>query len=130
MSAPAARILVIDDEAGIRSLLRDVFHDLGYETVAAEDGEEAVRQLRAHPDVRLAIVDLSLPGKGGLEVLADLRAVRPGLPAIVSTGYAESLASGAGAAALEGARRAGTVELLAKPYRIDRLAEMVERLLA
>ncbi len=121
-------ILVVDDETEIRALLTDILADLGYETIAFSDGEAAIAALEkeARP-VRLAIVDLVLPGKGGLETLRALRAARPGLPGIISTGYEGSFSSSG--RSLQETARAERFQILGKPYKIDELAAAIERAL-
>src|SRR5262249_57546296 len=69
-----ARILVVDDETNIRKLLRGVLGDEGYETAEVGSGEEALEQLRAHPDgFEAVLLDLALPGRNGVETLAAIR---------------------------------------------------------
>jgi CheY-like chemotaxis protein len=120
-------VLVVDDEAGIRDLLVDVLEDLGYATIAAADGEAAIAAIeRERARVRLAIVDFVLPGRGGLETVRGLRAVVPGLPAIISSGFD---IHDAGGISLEDAAREQGLGLLAKPYKIGVLAAAIERAL-
>src|SRR5437660_6981124 len=81
---PAARVVVIEDEPAIRRGVVDVLHATGYQVTEAADGarglEEAVRQ-----GVDLVLLDLLLPKRDGLDVLAELRKVRPTLPVIILT---------------------------------------------
>ncbi|HVP14328.1 MAG TPA: response regulator, partial [Terriglobales bacterium] len=81
------QVLVVDDEPVVTSAIRLVLRAEGLEVASAPDGESAL----AHPalsDCRLVICDLMLPGRSGLEVLAELRARRPELPIVMITGYA------------------------------------------
>ncbi len=126
MSRP--RILVVDDESTIRALLGDILEDLGYESVAVADGEAAIAALGVPgAAVSLAIVDLHLPGKDGLETLRGLRGLVPALPGILSTGYEESVRS-EGLTLRETAAREGFT-ILEKPYKIDALAAALDRTL-
>lgn len=81
---PGARIVVIEDEPAIRRGVVDALHVSGYQVTEAADGarglEEAVRQ-----GVDLVLLDLLLPKCDGLEILAELRKVRPTLPVIILT---------------------------------------------
>ena len=81
---PAIRVVVVEDEAAIRRGVVDALRATGYEVAEAADGvkglEEAVRR-----DVDLVLLDLLLPKKDGLEVLAEVRKVRPTLPVIILT---------------------------------------------
>lgn len=121
-------VLVVDDEIGIRGLLTDVLQDLGYEAIAAAGGAEAIAAARARSEIGLAIVDVNLGEEVGLDVVEELRAVHPGLPIVLSTGLQEGLAQKSMAKQLERARAHGPIELLAKPYRLDQLAALAERL--
>ena len=69
-------ILVVDDEAIMRESLRDWLTDDGYQVEIAEDGEAALKAI-AQQDFGVAIVDLMLPGKNGIEVLREAREKRP-----------------------------------------------------
>jgi DNA-binding response OmpR family regulator len=79
-----ARVVVIEDEQPIRRGVADALRTSGYQAVEAGDGlsgqEEALRA-----GVDLVLLDLLLPRRGGLEVLAELRKARPGLPVIILT---------------------------------------------
>jgi signal transduction histidine kinase/ActR/RegA family two-component response regulator len=88
-SAPDVRgkILVIDDEHLIRTTASRMLTRLGYEPVLAEDGARGLAALERDPEVLAVIVDVSMPGLSGPEVLARVRASRPDLPVILSSGY-------------------------------------------
>jgi DNA-binding response OmpR family regulator len=82
------RILVVDDEEGIRQLYKEELQDEGYEVELAERGEEALEKIStAKPDA--VILDLKMPGMGGLEVLERIREQDKDLPVIISTAYGE-----------------------------------------
>jgi two-component system nitrogen regulation response regulator NtrX len=80
-------VLIIDDEPGIRSVLKDILSDEGYDTIAAEDGLEGLALLKEHP-VDLVILDVWLPNMGGIDVLKQIKADHPGLEVIVISGHA------------------------------------------
>jgi two-component system, NarL family, invasion response regulator UvrY len=84
------RILLVDDHAivraGFRRILSDVFEDL--ECGEASNGAEALALVR-RGSWDLAILDISLPGRNGLEILKEIHQLRPRLPVLVSTMYAE-----------------------------------------
>lgn len=80
-----AKILIADDEAPVREVLRDLLTDAGYEVEEAVDGEEALRRFRATtPD--LVITDILMPKAGGLNLLRELRELAPSLPVIAISG--------------------------------------------
>ncbi len=82
---PQQRILVVDDEAGIRDLLCEFFRRRGYETSATHSAIGVVELAEEwKPD--LVILDLALPDGDGMEVLADLRQRIPSMPVIILTG--------------------------------------------
>jgi DNA-binding response OmpR family regulator len=71
-SVPRERILVVDDEAGIRDLVGSYLRNEGFEVDEAVDGEDALTQFGRHPH-DLVVLDLRLPGIGGLDVLREIR---------------------------------------------------------
>lgn len=83
------RVLVVDDERRIRTMLRAYLTDGGYEVIEAALGDEAIRKLTSTP-VDLVLLDLGLPDMGGLDVLATIRATSD-VPVIVVTARAEEL---------------------------------------
>ena len=68
------KVLVLEDEASIRSFIVINLQRAGYEVVEAECGEEALQKLQENPDTKLCLLDIMLPGMSGLEVLERLRA--------------------------------------------------------
>src|SRR5215469_11810998 len=80
-------LLVVDDERAIREACRDVAHSLGFNTFAAESAEHAYRLLDSH-GIDVVLLDLKLPGAGGLEALHQIKQKRPDAVVIVVTGYA------------------------------------------
>lgn len=82
--AKKQRILVVEDDAPIRVGLVDALEASGYETIEAGDGRAGLEAALAE-DIDLVLLDLMLPGPGGLEILAELRATRPALPVIILT---------------------------------------------
>lgn len=125
MSRPSdqAVILIADDRASSRELLRTVLERAGYRVLEAEDGEQALVQARSgQPE--LVLLDLQMPGLDGFGVLAELRGDPRfrDLPIVALT-----------ASAMRGDREkileAGFTEYLAKPASPETLRETVARLL-
>jgi DNA-binding NtrC family response regulator len=77
------RILIVDDDESTRRLLSLLLTALGHEVACAESGEQALRRLEETPRPELVLLDLILPGIGGLEVLDRVRQSNPSLPVIV-----------------------------------------------
>ena len=110
-------ILVVDDEVLIRMTLAEELADSGYACLTAGNGAEALRLLDENPAIALLVSDLGLPGgMDGRELAETARAVRPGLPVLFVTGYADqadlAVAAGPGHAVM--AKPFRTAELLAK----------------
>jgi DNA-binding response OmpR family regulator len=85
---PVTRILVADDEAGVRAFLRDALEQGGHEVTEAADGKQALQQARAEP-VDLVITDLVMPKQEGIETIRALRKEMPGIGIIAITGKFE-----------------------------------------
>jgi DNA-binding response OmpR family regulator len=115
----ASSILLIEDEPGIVDFVRRGMQAEGFDVQAEYDGAEGERRaLRECFDA--VVLDLMLPGKGGMEVLASLRAAKPGLPVIVLTARGEVDERVVGL-------DAGAADYLVKPFA---LAELLARLRA
>jgi len=107
------RVLVIDDEAFIRDLYRDVFESRGMTVFAAQSGEEAVRvfqTLKHKPDI--VIMDHRMPGKDGIETTRELLQIDPSVPIIFSS---------ADETVRDEALQAGAVSFWAKPFPVGML---------
>jgi DNA-binding NtrC family response regulator len=83
-----ARILVADDEPGIRDMLTWELGNLGHEVTAVANGADAIEQLR-QSEFEVVISDVRMPGLSGLEVLRAIGELSPDTEAIVVTGFAE-----------------------------------------
>ena len=80
------RILVIDDDAGIRRTLSDILRIKGYEVVTVDNGTMGIAQ--AHQCfVNIALIDLKLPDIPGIEVMERIKSITPLTEAIILTGY-------------------------------------------
>ena len=89
--AGSARILIVDDEHVVRRTTDAVLQHGGFETIVAEGGDEAIAILRKAPaEITLVLLDMMMPGMAGDEVFSKMRAIRPDLPIIISSGYGES----------------------------------------
>lgn len=69
----AMRALIIDDSRAMRTILGNILREIGFEVVEAGDGKEALRNLKASPDVGLALVDWNLPVMSGFEFVKAVR---------------------------------------------------------
>ncbi len=84
MSQPVIRILVVDDESAIRRALRPPLLELGFQVTEASRGEEAIQMLRTTA-CDVVLLDINMPGIGGIETLRRIRAVAPRLPILMLT---------------------------------------------
>jgi PAS domain S-box-containing protein len=117
-------VLVVEDRPAVAAVARRALEARGYRVLSAATGEEAVaRLLEGGPAVVAAVVDFTLPGRNGRETLRALRQLRPGLPALLSSGYDEHEVA-------HGLEPGECTALLPKPYRAEVLVERVEALLA
>jgi CheY-like chemotaxis protein len=118
MTTAPTRVLVIDDEPALRSLLSDMLSACGYETDVAADGAAGLAQFREH-HYEAVITDLLMPGMNGLEVATALRTLDPGVQIIMLTGSAPSLSTNR-------AREAGVNTLLHKPIALMDLKSAID----
>lgn len=84
MSASPIRVLLVDDEVAIRRALRTPLNELGFETVEVSRGEEALLLVRAET-FHVVLLDLQMPGIGGMKTLVRLRALAPRMPILILT---------------------------------------------
>ncbi len=116
-SSSAGRILIVDDDAGQRSLLSSFLNGQGFETVPVSSGESALEVL-GEQEFAMMITDVRMPGISGLETLRRLRKVRPALPVLLVTAYADIRDAVV-------AMRDGAVNYLEKPIDLDELLASV-----
>jgi PAS domain S-box-containing protein len=121
----STRVLLADDEDLVREVLAEHLEDAGYSVLAAPNGTEALALLAAGEAVDILVTDLAMPGLDGLAVIRAAQERRPGLPAVLLTGYA-----GDGAALAVGGAVTGRFSLLRKPVSGDHLVDRVRALLA
>jgi two-component system cell cycle sensor histidine kinase/response regulator CckA len=110
------RIMVIDDEPAIRSVVRDALALDGHESVLAADGQEAIERLESAPLPDLILFDRSMPGRGPLHTLAEIRKRAPSVPVLFFTGESVPVTE-----------RALVQGVLQKPLALSELAETVQR---
>jgi len=119
--ASNAVVMVVDDDAQLRSLVGTVLARAGHDVVEAADGEEALRLLDEKlPD--LVLTDLAMPKMDGARLIEEVRKRDPMLPMIVLTGLATV------DAAVEMMRK-GACDFIAKPFKIDQLTDSVKKAL-
>jgi CheY-like chemotaxis protein len=112
----------MDDEADTRTLIEEILESAGHEVVLAADGAEGLRLYQSTP-VDLAVVDLFMPNREGLETIKELKQQYPDFPIIAMSGDSAALPL------LSIARRLGATEVLQKPFLPGELLEAVKHLL-
>jgi DNA-binding NtrC family response regulator len=118
-SAKTRRILIVDDDAGQRSLLNSFLKGQGFETITVSSGEQALETLDAQ-DIDMMISDVRMPGLSGLETLRRARQKHSILPVLLVTAYADIREA-------VGAMQDGAVNYLAKPIDLDELLNSVRK---
>lgn len=85
------KVLVLEDESSIRSFIVINLRRAGYEVIEAETGEEALEKLKEHADVRVALLDIMLPGIDGFEVCRRIRATNATIGIIMLTARSQEM---------------------------------------
>jgi len=117
-----ARILIADDEPGVRGFLRAALEQGGYEVIEVANGKQALRAMREKKPVDLAIIDLIMPEQEGLETIQTIRKELPGVPIIAISGAY-------GGRYLKTAQLLGAKAVLDKPVSPDSLLAAVAEIL-
>jgi signal transduction histidine kinase len=111
-------VLVVDDDALIAMSTVDMLEDLGHDVIEAHSGERALEILRDRRNIDLLVTDYSMPRMNGVQLATAARELRPDLPILLATGYAE-LPAGSG----------NDLPRIGKPYRQNQLAAEIAKIL-
>lgn len=113
----SGKILIVDDQFGIRILLNEVFNKEGYQTFQAANGVQALEILTNHsPD--LVLLDMKIPGMDGNEILKRMKQIDPDIKVIIMTAYGEL-------DMIQQAKDLGAITHFAKPFDIDDIRSAV-----
>ncbi len=115
------RILVVDDEKGIRDLLEYELGYSGYQVTTSSNGEQALEYLRK-VRVNLLISDIKMPKMDGIQVLQAANKIDPDMHAVMATGYGTIESAVA-------AMKLGAYDFIQKPFNMDELHSIIERAL-
>ncbi|NWA85915.1 response regulator [Pseudomonas sp. D2002] len=119
MPATPSTILVVEDDAIVRMLIVDVLEELEFTVVEAADAEEALKIVETTDLViDLMMTDVGLPDMDGKQLATKVRELRPSLPILFASGYAENIDVPSG------------MQVIAKPFSIDQLRDKVKGMLA
>lgn len=113
----SALILLAEDEQLLRACARRGLEAAGYDVIDVPDAEQALQAFLDHPDIRMLVSDIRMPGDDGITLAHRLRLERPDLPILLMSGYADAAAR----ASIEGLDAA----FLAKPFRLSELRSSV-----
>lgn len=114
-----AKLLIVDDQLGIRRLLFEAFNEEGYEVELAGSGQEAIEKVKAAPP-DLILMDMKMPGMNGIETLHEVRKINDSVAVIMMTAYGEL-------EIVAEAVKFGIKEYVTKPFDIIELRELVKR---
>jgi len=115
----AANVLVVEDDDIVRMLIVDVLEELEYKVLEADGCEQALDYLRnLDRPIDLMMTDIGLPMMDGRELARQARLVRPGLPVLFASGYAESIDV------------PDSMAVIGKPFSIDQLRDKVRSILS
>ncbi|MDD3814242.1 MAG: PAS domain S-box protein [Desulfocapsaceae bacterium] len=123
-----ARIMIMDDEEIVRTVISSMLTHLGYEVVEARDGKEAISLYRSYRDenrpINFVIMDLTIPGgMGGKEAVQEILALDPAAKVIVSSGYSND-------PIMANCRQYGFLAAVAKPFQMEDIVKALQQLLS
>ncbi len=114
-------VLLVDDEETVRGIGKEMLKELGFTTITASDGKEAVEIFKCTSDIAFVILDLTMPHMDGEQCFRELKKLKPGVKVIMSSGYNEQEVT----QKFAGKGLAGFVQ---KPYKISVLKEAISLL--
>lgn len=116
------KILIVDDQFGIRILLKEVLQKEGYTTFQASNGQKAIDIVKNEkPD--LVLLDMKIPGMDGIEILTKLKEINQNIQVIIMTAYEEL-------DMIQEAIQLGALTHVAKPFDIEDLVKEVKKFLS
>jgi len=119
-----ANILVVDDEVYIRELIKKALNSRGHTIVDFDNGIDGINYIKENP-VDVAIIDLVMPLKGGIETLIEIRDTNRNIKIIAISGKIETRAD-----AIQGlAQQFNVDQVLSKPFDVDEIIQIVEDLI-
>ncbi|MFW5870278.1 MAG: response regulator [Candidatus Sumerlaeota bacterium] len=116
-------ILVVDDEDIILSITREILDSLGYQSISAHNGKEAVEKVREfHGKIRLVLLDLGMPVMSGVEAFPHMKEIDPDVKVVICSGYERD-------ASIQDLLEQGARDFIQKPFSKRTLAETVRRVI-
>ncbi len=115
------RVLIAEDDAKIRRLITSYLSDLGYRTIAAKDGEDAVRKFMKNKDrIDVIVSDVIMPKKSGKEVYEEIKKIKPDARILFLSGYSAEIIR------LKDIIESG-IEIIPKPILLDELVGKIRK---
>jgi len=119
-------ILVIDDEANVRELCKDMLEPLGYTVLLAGSGSDGINIFRAMKDkISLVIIDMIMPKMGGSEVFQALKTIKPDIKVVLCSGYSHE-----GFAGIDKLLKSGASGFVQKPFTRHSIAQAIKKALS
>ncbi|HEX3014841.1 MAG TPA: response regulator [Desulfobacteria bacterium] len=118
----APKILVVDDQMGVRRLLFEAFKEDGYDVDMAASGLEAINKVRTSSP-KLVLMDMKMPGMNGLEALREIKKINRNLAVIMMTAYGEL-------DVINQALKLGVKTCINKPFDLNELKSLIEQILS
>ncbi len=117
-------ILVADDESSIIELCETILSKYGFNVISAKDGKDAIKKFRKNYEkIVLVLLDMTMPGKNGIEVMEEISNIKPDVKAILSSGYNKD-------DAVKNFSESGFKDFLEKPYSPEKLIKIVKKVLS
>ena len=120
MGKDATKVLIVEDDPDFAESLMIALGVRNCHVDVARTGEEAIRKFQTS-DYDITFMDIKLPGKNGVESLAEIRDFCPEAYIVMMTGFSE-------ASLLDRARKAGAVDILRKPFRLKEMFQLIDNL--
>jgi CheY-like chemotaxis protein len=117
----AGTVLLVDDELSVCDIGTEMLHALGFTTITAHDGNEAVTLFKNTPDIAFVVLDLTMPHMDGEACFRELRRLNPDVKVIMSSGFNEQEVTGK----FVGKGLAGFIQ---KPYKLSALRDVIKSL--
>ncbi|MFS0645501.1 response regulator [Siminovitchia sp. 179-K 8D1 HS] len=113
------KVLIVDDQFGIRTLLNEVLQKEGYQIYQAANGHQALHMMKQHaPD--LVLLDIKIPGMDGLEILKKMKEMNQDIRVIIMTAYGEL-------DMIEKTKQLGALAHFSKPFDIEEIRNAVKQ---
>ena len=114
----AMNVLVVDDDPDVLELLSDILVGEGYMVLTAANGHQAVQAVETNEHIAAVLLDIRIPGKGGMEVLKDIRKRRPDVGVVIISGIQDREIA-------QQALTLGAFDYLIKPFDINRVIDIL-----